>query len=123
MSTEIGELVRDLFAAKQTKANLNEEITKLNEDIRRIEIELLKTMSEQDLYQVKTNDGAVYRAQQVVPKVVNWDEFYKYIAREKAFHMLERRPTRTAFRELYELGQHVPGVEAVVFDEVRTRRS
>jgi hypothetical protein len=79
--------------------------------------------NEPPLLKFTTSEGTIYLSPQVVPKVVDWNAFYGYIERNQAFHMLERRPSRAAFRELHEAHKLVPGVEAVEFDEVRTRRS
>ena len=48
-----------------------------------------------------------------VPQVTNWDKFYQYIAKKKAFHLLERRPAAKAWREEVESRRNkpLPGVE------------
>jgi hypothetical protein len=47
----------------------------------------------------------------VVPQVIDWDEFYKYISRNKAFHMLEKRPSAGAYREIMtQRTKPLPGV-------------
>lgn len=38
----------------------------------------------------------------VVPTVSNWDLFYPYIYKNKAGYLLERRPSVTACRELFD---------------------
>ena len=47
-----------------------------------------------------------------VPQVENWDEFYRYIHRNSAYHLLERRPAAAPYRELLATrkGKPVPGV-------------
>jgi hypothetical protein len=122
-ANELGLLAADLFNAKRMKAELNEELSKVDKDIREIELKLLAEMKEQNLHQIANDLGTIYISRQLVPKVVNWDAFYEYIQENGYFHMLERRPSRTAFREQIELGLSVPGVDPVEFDEVRTRKS
>lgn len=47
----------------------------------------------------------------VVAKVENWDEFYNYIHRNKAYHLLQRRVSDGAYREaLAQRKNGVPGV-------------
>jgi hypothetical protein len=123
MSDTLSELSHALFEAKEAKRQLNEQLKTWNERIRDLEHRIWQVMEVDDLQKFTTSDGTVYRSPQVVPKVVDWDAFYRYIERNQAFHMLERRPARAAFRELHEAHKLVPGVEAVEFDEVRTRRS
>jgi hypothetical protein len=121
--SEVGKLTEDLFNAKNIKSELNKELKLINADIQLIEMSLLEEMGNQKLMKVANANGTVYISRQIVPQVVNWDEFYKYIQDNGYFHLLERRPSRGAFRESYELGQPVPGVDPVLFDEVRTRKT
>lgn len=61
-----------------------------------------------------TNGGGklatVSVTESVVPNVQDWDSFYKYIARMKYYHLLERRPSVTGCRELFETKGAIPGV-------------
>jgi hypothetical protein len=123
MAKNVGKLASELFHLKNTKANHNAAIKLINGDIKLIEASLLKEMEDQGLMKVADANGTVYISRQVVPSVVNWDEFYDYIRTHNYFHLLERRPSRGAYRESYEQGEQVPGVDPVLFDEVRTRKT
>lgn len=123
MSATLNELTFALFDAKEKKARLNEKIEELNKEIRDYEMKIWQIMEADDLLKFSTPQGTVYRSPQVSPKVVDWDAFYRYIEQNQAYHMLERRPSRAAFRELHEAHKLVPGVEAVEYDEIRTRKS
>jgi hypothetical protein len=123
MAKDIGMWTERLFIEKERKSDLNEQLKKVNEEIRKLEMTILDEMQKQGLYKAGGKGGSVYIARQIVPKVVNWDQLYKYIQEHEYFHMLERRVSRKAFQEQYEDGQQVPGCEPVVFDELRTRRN
>ena len=125
MRDTLSELSRALFAAKAKKTEYNRQITELNVRIRDYERRIWQLMDaeEPSLLKFATRDGTIYISPQVVPKVVDWEKFYGYINKTQGFHMLERRPSRAAFRELHEAHKNVPGVEAVEYDEVRTRKS
>lgn len=123
MAKDLGAYTEKLFNAKNKKAELNEKIKSVNEDIRKLEMTILDEMQKQGLFKAGGRGGSVYIARQIVPKVVNWDQLYGYIKEHEYFHMLERRVSRKAFQEQYEDGQQVPGVEPVVFDELRTRKN
>ena len=123
MAKDIGKLTDRLFDLKEKKADTNAVLKELNEDIRQVEVELLDEMHKQGLYKAGGLRGGVYISRQVVPKVVNWDEFYDYVLEHEYLHMLERRVSRKAYQEQYEDGQDVPGIDPVVFDELRTRKS
>ena len=123
MTDTLSELSLAIFSAKDEKSKLNERIKALNEEIRDYEHRIWQIMEADDLMKFTTSAGTIYRSPQVAPKVVDWDAFYRYISKTQGFHMLERRPSRAAFRELHEAHKSVPGVEAVEYDEVRTRKS
>ena len=126
MSATLNELSAALFKRKNEKAELNKRITELNGEIRELEMSIWENMNEDKdnpLMTFATSDGTIYLSPQIVPKVVDWNAFYGYIKKTDGFHMLERRPSRAAFRELYKAHKPVPGVEAVEYDEVRTRRN
>lgn len=123
MTATLSELSHALFECKEKKRQINKDLMDLNEQIRELEHRIWQCMESDDLLKFTTPDGTIYISPQIVPKVVDWGKFYEYIKETEAFHMLERRPSRAAFRELHEAHKAVPGVEAVEFDEVRTRRS
>ena len=123
MSKDLGKLSSELYELKAKKTALNAEISVLNGSIKLVEISILDEMNHQKLLKMADEHHTIYIARQIVPKVVNWDKFYEYIRQTNYFHMLEKRPSRTAFRESFELGQAVPGIDPVTFDEVRTRKS
>jgi hypothetical protein len=123
MSKNLGRLTKDLFNAKKLKSEHNAEIKLLNVDIKAIETLLLEEMQSQDLLKLSDEFGTVYISRQTVPKVINWDAFYEHIRKHNAFEMLERRPSKKAFQESYEQGIPIPGIDPVVFDEVRTRKT
>jgi hypothetical protein len=54
----------------------------------------------------------------IYPKPVDWDKFYAYLVKTKAFDLLERRISKTAFRARHEAGKEVPGVEAFLQNEL-----
>ena len=115
------ELAHKLFELKAKKKELNEKLSDLNKEIFATESDLLRKMQDADLYDLGTENGRVYRQQKTVPKVVNWDQFYDYIYREQAGHMLERRPSVTACREMFDEGISIPGVDPHTFEQVSTR--
>ena len=45
------------------------------------------------------------------PTVADWGKFYKYISKNKAFELLQRRVSEAAVKERWEAGKQVPGVE------------
>ena len=57
----------------------------------------------------------------VIPQVQNWDDFHKFILKKKWLHLLQRRPTIAACRELWEQNIKIPGVEKFSRNKVSVR--
>jgi hypothetical protein len=118
----MGELSRKLFDLKNKKSELNKEVKELNPLIEEVEKALLAKMRDEGLPLISNDLGTVYISPQVVPTVINWDMFYEYVRKTNSFHLLERRLTSTAYREMIENGEEVPGVDPTRFDQVRTKK-
>jgi len=100
----------------------------LNLEINKIEVKKQKlkdkyTIMETALLKEFTKDelmtsaggkiGKVNITKPKVPNVVSWDKFYKYVARNKAFDMLQRKVSTTAWKERLAQGKKVPGIESI----------
>lgn len=59
----------------------------------------------------------------VEPKVEDWEKFYAYIVKKKAWDMLQKRPGARAIAERWKNGEVVPGVSPIeVSDYSLTKR-
>ena len=56
-----------------------------------------------------------------VPQVKDWDLFYKYIYKNKFGHLLERRPSVTGCRELFDTKGNITGVEKFTKRKINLR--
>lgn len=56
--------------------------------------------------------AAVGLKTQIVADVTDWDKFYAYIAKNKAWECLQKRPGITALRERWDAGKEIPGVSS-----------
>lgn len=101
------DLRQKLKADKEAAAAVVEAI---EEHITSVETALLAQLDKEET----TNGGGklatVSITEAIVPNVTDWDSFYKYIARMKYYHLLERRPSVTGCRELFETKGAIPGV-------------
>lgn len=59
----------------------------------------------------KGNVGQVSKEPREWADVVDWDLYFKYIAKNKAWELVQKRAGITALREIWESGKIVPGVE------------
>ena len=110
----IGEKIDLRSRLKDDLTEINKVTSNIEEQIKAVEIAL---MSQLDI-QGTTNGGGkratVSIVESVVPTVKDWDAFYAYIAKKKYFHLLERRPSVSGCREIFETKGQLPGVEPFV---------
>jgi hypothetical protein len=107
----LGEEIDRLF-------DLREKIKKIDdsaEELRKVfvlkEVALLARIEEEGMSKAVGQKASVSITESVVPQVENWDEFYAFLHRNKAYHLLERRPAAGAYRELIaQRRRPVPGV-------------
>ena len=107
----VGRRIDNLFSLKRKLAEANQVVSDIKVAITVAEEELLEVMEAEGLPKASGKDGTVSIRTSVVANVTDWDALYPYISRTKAWHLLQRRVSDPAYRELLELGKKVPGVE------------
>jgi hypothetical protein len=113
----IGESIdqaQKLKDAEKQLSNLQQSIS----DIRmQLEVHTLRLMDDAGT----TKGGGLYATGAIneteIPNVSNWDEFYRYVHRNQAFYLLERRIARTAWREREK---DIPGVTKFIKRSLKT---
>lgn len=111
----LGAQVDRLHAAREKKRTIEAELKDQHAVIDELERGLLATMEDQGLERATGKVATVSVQTLVKPNVVDWEAFYRYIKRNNYWHLLERRPSATGCRELFEKnpgkqGTAIPGV-------------
>lgn len=90
-------------------------IAKKAEEVAKKETELkdhvLNTFKKDDIEGAKGKLATAGINRRTVAQVKDWEKFYKYISKHKAFELLQRRVNDGAYRERLEAGEVLPGVE------------
>lgn len=107
------DMMRALFEIRTEKEGLEAQIKALNERATALETDLLAQMEEQGATRIGVNGlGLAIKTTAEVPVVEDWDQLYAYIHENDAFHLLQRRVSSTAYRELIASGEALPGVRS-----------
>lgn len=108
----IGEEIDRLFELREDARKWQEKADETKKVIAAREEALLARLDEEGMAKAVGRRASVSVTEAVVPQVENWDEFYAFIHRNKAYHLLERRASSGAFRELLATRgrKGVPGV-------------
>lgn len=120
----VSEVAKAIAANKGKQDDLERQLKMLKEQRAELDLEFM-TLAEaqgEDVTKVAIKGvGTVSIEESVVPQAKDWDAFYKFIGRNKYYHLLERRPSVTGCRELWEMGKQVPGVEKFTKRSVKLR--
>lgn len=110
IDAEIKAFDKEITALKKTREDLKER--------------LIKSMDAAGTDQVRNDSFTATLSEVVVPQVTNWDRFYTFIHKNKAYYMLERRAASVAFRDTLEerKGRKIPGVESYTKRSVGIRK-
>ena len=114
----LGSCADRLYKLREQKLQLNAKIKKLDEESAEIKSYLIDHLSKDNARGVLGKLAKVKINLKVVPTVEDWGKFYGYILKTKSWALLQRRCNSGAFRELWEDGKDVPGVEQFNVKEV-----
>ena len=109
MST-VGAKIDALHALREEKRQLEELLKAKAQEIDLAENDLIEQMDQQNITKSTGSKATVSISMSVKPSVEDWDAFYAYIHKNKYYHLLERRPSVTGCRELFDHKGAIPGV-------------
>jgi len=66
--------------------------------------------------------GNFGRNETIVPVPKDWEAIYEYVKANDAFYLLYKQITSTAYRELLETGEEIPGVESYTRVSISVRK-
>ena len=107
--TDTGDIIERMNQLRDEKRQLNAEIKALDDEYQELEAALLAAMDGQNTQIAATKRVHASISEQVVPTVEDWDALYEYIKETDQLHLLQRRVATSAWRELLESGEQIPG--------------
>jgi hypothetical protein len=115
----LGEEIDELWEKREEIRALEDEAARKQKAYNIAEAHLRERMLKENLPKAAGRKGIVTVTTSVVPTVKDWDVFYEFIHRHRYYHLLERRPSVSGCRELFESKGLVPGVEPFVKEKLR----
>jgi len=120
-TSTINQKIDQMFKIREKIRALEGGIKILNGEKAEIEAQLMEQMDAEGVTRASGGKASVTVSENVKPAVEDWDAFYKYISKMKYFHLLERRPSVTGCRELFEKRGKIPGVVPFVQRQITMR--
>lgn len=126
MADKKGSLLKRLIDARNEIRTAEEVVKKHKEKYDNLAQQLMDQMKADGVDM--TGDKAVATASITstkVAQVTDWEKFYRYISRNKAFYLLQRRVSDVAYRETLEdrKGRDIPGTEPFIKQRLNLRVS
>lgn len=106
----LGALVDQMWSLREQKRELDASIKDLEGQIADKESLIMEQMASQGLDKMSGALASVSITTNTVAQVEDWDAFWAFIHKKKYGHLLQRRVSDPAYRELLEQGVVVPGV-------------
>ena len=107
----VNALIESRATIKRSMDELNRSLKELRKDQDSIDVLLLKKMDAEGLSRTANGEASVSINEDTVPDVSDWDAVYSYIAETQDYSLIQRRMSSTALKELWKMGQDVPGVQ------------
>ena len=107
----VGAVIDQIWAAREEKRALESQVKEVALKIEELEAALMERLEVEGLDKATGTKASVSIGTSVVADVQDWDEFWKYIFKNKYSHLLQRRVSEPAYRELLDAGKKVPGVQ------------
>lgn len=107
----IGQATDEMWALREKKRALEAQIKTIEEQMKSLEETVFGLMDAQDTRKAEGQHASVSINESTVGTVEDWDAVWAYIAKNKYFHLVQKRLSDPALRELWQLGKVVPGVQ------------
>lgn len=106
-----GALIDQLWAAREEKRKVEAILKETEEAIKSIEEQVMERLGAEGLEKATGSKATVSVTSAVVADVQDWEALWPFIAKNKFWHLVQRRVSDPAYRELIEMGKKVPGVQ------------
>lgn len=106
-----GAIIDNIWALREKKREMEAQVKELEGQIKAKQDLLMERMQTEGIEKATGTKASVSLNSTVVADVQDWDAFWPYIAKNKFWHLVQKRVSDPAYRELLDLGKKVPGVQ------------
>jgi hypothetical protein len=108
----LGDIIKALNEIREERRAIAARDKDLIKEWQKWELRMFIAADEQGMKQFASDVATATITVEVLPKVSDWQEVYKYIQENEAWHLLQKRISSASYRELQDAGIEIPGVEA-----------
>ena len=118
------ELIERYQAIKAQRSELTRQDNELKEQLTEIEGRLSVALDELGADSLGVRGlGTVYRTEEIVPSVDDWDTFNSFVRDNDMLYLFQRRLNATAYRELLQQGIEVMGLNPTQITKITVRKN
>lgn len=110
ISSKLPDLVDMYISIREQRLVADRKVAELKETEEEIKKTIISKFQEQGLKVLGGDTGTVKMTELDEPVAENWELVWDYVAENNAWHLLHKRLTSTAVRELWNDGQTIPGI-------------
>lgn len=121
-SQNLGNIIDELYAVKQEKKEVDAVSKKLGEQISKLEQDVRNTMADVGISQATGANAKVTVSEKTVATIQDWEETCNWIAETGSFYLLQRRISSTAYKDLLDAGEGVPGLKPTELPNLSIRK-
>lgn len=107
----LGSTIDNVWALREEKREVEATLKIIEAKISAEEEALLERLDKEETTKSQGKHASVSITSAVVANVADWTAFHAYIKKTGHFHLLQKRCSDPAYRELLDMGKKVPGVE------------
>lgn len=107
----LGSTIDQAFVLREKKREAEKVVKAIDEEIVALNEVLLERLDEAETSKGEGKLASVSVSQTVVGNVTDWDALWPYIVKHKHFHLVQKRLSDPAVRELWSMNKTLPGVE------------
>lgn len=111
MPTTIGATIDLLWSLREERKAAEAVAAEIKEKESAVEAHLMNNFDKSGLDGAKGKFGLATLKHSTVADVTDWPTFYAYIQKNKAWDLLQKRPSITAIRERWNANKDIPGVK------------
>ena len=107
----LGSTIDTMWALREKKRDLDAQTKVVEGEIKALETLMFELLDAQDTRKAEGKRASVSVSEAVVANVEDWDALWPWIAKNKFFHLVQKRVSDPGMRELWALGKVVPGTQ------------
>tara|TARA_B100000963_G_C22161038_1_gene465981 strand:+ start:60 stop:434 length:375 start_codon:yes stop_codon:yes gene_type:complete len=104
------DLLKDLYNERELLKELQSKEKAAKQVINELETRIIVNLENQGVDRIGNDVCTVSIKKEIVPTVEDWDSVHQHIIDTGQFELMQKRMSATAYRELQQMGQEVPGV-------------